>query len=334
MKILITSYYELRESILYASESFKQYNIDVIGYPLFKHSRDATDKKDNYVDHFLEVIQDTKPDVILWWYINIPSDDMNYIVNQSKECKNIFYNWDDPNNLVDCDLQGKSVNFDAVFTCCKESIELYLEWGAKKAIYNLPGYNPDIHHMIVKDDPKDIDFYDCDISISCTNLYEHGFPEQYINRKLLIDTIYKNQSEYEYKFHIYGPEFLKNMYPLSYKGFINYNDTNKIFNYSKINICSHTYATKEAYFNERTVLILGSGGLLFIDPIKGCEVLLNEEQCVFMNKDVETIPKQIKTILDNYDDYFVKRYNGSLLSKNYTWNKWAEVIYNEFLSEL
>ena len=102
MKIIITSYYELRESILYAAESFNQYDINVIGYPLFKYSKDQNDKLDNYIKHFIDFIKTNKPDVILWWYINIPTFEMKQVVNNYK-CKHIFYNWDDPNNLIDCD---------------------------------------------------------------------------------------------------------------------------------------------------------------------------------------------------------------------------------------
>lgn len=328
MKILITSYYELRESLLLAAKSLEKHGNTVISYPLYQKYNDKHSKIENYKDDFIKYIQDNNPDVILWWYIGIPTDSFGDIVRNTNKI-NIFFNWDEPHNHSSCDLKNKAQYFDIVFVTCKETLSFYLENGTTKAICLYPGFSPEVHQPLLD---KHVD-YECDISICCTNLYDNlnVFPNQYIVRKELVDTIYKNQKDHGYKFHIYGPEGFKRLYPESYKGFVRYNDTTKVFNYSKINICTHTMCDKGGYLNERVFLILGSGGLLFIDDIKDIDDTLQDGyNCVKINK--ERYIEQICDILKNYNNYIKIRKNGYIDSKKYTWDKWAENINNNLLS--
>ena len=330
MKLLIAGYYELKESLNSASISLKKYGIEVIDYPLYRYYMDINDRRDDYVNHFINFLSDEKPDVILWWYIGIPSDDIGRIVFSNDQIKHIMFNWDDPYNWKTNDLENKSKYFDCVFVTCKETLKDYLLNGAGEAYHCLPGYDPEIHHMILENDDQMTD-YQCDISICCTNLYlGENYPDQYMNRKEIIDLIYEKQDEFGYKFNIYGPEFLKKIYPKSYKNFVCYNDTNNIFNYSKINLCTHVKCDKDGYLNERSILILGSGGLLYVDPVKGIDQILDtHNECVILKKD--HIIEQITSILSNYDDYYKVRYNGYLKSKMYTWDQWAKNLYDNYL---
>jgi len=148
-------------------------------------------------------------------------------------------------------------------------------------------------------------------------------PDQYINRKTLIDTIYQNMEKLNIKFHIYGPTKFKNMYPKAYKKFVNYYDLNKVFNYSKINICTHVNNKYSMYINERVSLILGSSGLLYVDNIKDLFVQNNKECIIIDQKDYLN---QITQILQNYDDMYLIRYNGHQKSKSLTWSKWSDII--------
>jgi len=332
MKILITSYYELRESLLCASKSLQKLGINVISYPLYKNYFDHNEKLSNCCEHFVEFIQSEKPDVILWWYINILSEDMDYIVRHNPLVKNIFFNWDEPYNWEPWDIKNKAKFFDCVFVCCEETLTNYLENGSKNAVYCLPGYDPKVHNIIVDENDNDMQKYSCDISFCCTNLYE-GFENQYVPRKELVDTIYNNQEKYDYTFHLYGPESFREKYPKSYKGYINYFDTPKLFNYSKINLCTHVQCHKNKYLNERTILVLGSGGLLFVDDVKGIDEVLDiDKECVVIDKD--NYLEQIVDILKNYDEYCMRRYDGHVKSKEYTWDKWAKLIYDEYLKKI
>lgn len=171
-----------------------------------------------------------------------------------------------------------------------------------------------------------------DISFICTNLYENEtiYPDQIVNRKYLVETIYENQTKYNYKLGIYGPSKFNDTFPDSYSCFIKYHNTNDAFNLSKINMCTHVIGNKKGYLNERIFLIMASGGLLFVDPIES-DVLINGYNCVFI--DQNRVIKQIKSILLNYDRYTQIKINAYLTAQKYCWDNWGLTI-NEKLIEL
>ena len=329
-KVLITAYYELKESILLASEALKNTGLDVISFPLYKYYADINDKDDNYVNIFNNFINKEKPDVILWWYFSIPTNDLEKIVTEHKKIKQFMFNWDEPYNWALCDIKNKAKFFDCVFITAAEKINNYIQNGTKKAIVLYPGYDTKVHHIIIDDNDDIKKKYTCDISICCTNLYEDldKFPDQYIVRKNLVDDLYDNQEKYDYIFHIYGPKKFEKMYPNSYKGFINYYDTNYLFNYSKINICTHVQQGANKYLNERVNMILGSGGLLAVDKVNGIDKIFDvQKECVILTQN--NYIEQLVEILKNYDGYYLTRFNGKQKSLEYTWDKWASIIYAE-----
>lgn len=323
VKILITTYYDLKEALLLAANELTSLGHTVDSYPLFKKYNDPYDKLDNYVDDFIDTVKKLDIDVILWWYMSVPCTDIERIV-ESVNTKHIMFNWDEPYNWKDCDMQNKAKFFDCVFVSCEETLSRYIDNGSKDAKFLLPGYSDSVHSPIVDTNDEDEEYYGCDISICVTNLYENDnlYPDQYINRKRLVDIVYENQGSY--KFNIYGPEKLRDIYPKSYKKFVSYEETNKVFNYSKINICTHVISDKYRYLNERAVVIAGSGGLLFIDKIKGVETIFDDKSYVSFDKD--NVVKNIQDVLSNYDDYYTMRYRLYQDSKKYTWGKWAEQI--------
>jgi len=327
MKILITSYYGLREALLLAANSLKKLGFTVVDFPLYMHLMDVNSKRDDYLELLVKFIEYEKPDIILWWYIGLSITDMKIVNNTFPKIKFFFYNWDEPNNWSILNLRDKAKYLDCAFICCNETTTNYIDNGSKDSQYLLPGYSPDIHYKIINQNDDDRNNYSCDISFCTTNLYDNEgeFPNQYINRKILVDNIYHNQDKYGYKFYIYGPEKFKKLYPKSYRGFVKYEDSNKVFNYSKINLCTHVLSNKDQYLNERAILITGSNGLLFIDDIKGLEkIFIPGKECVIIDKDNYLI--QIKNILENYDKYIIIKDMGNQKSVQYTWDKWAQTI--------
>lgn len=315
MKILITSYYELKDSLLSAANALTNCGNIVINYPLYQYAYDAHDKMDNYVSHMEEFILLNNPDIILWWFFNIPAENMKLICNSTK-AKHIMFNWDEPYNWLLNDTKNKALFFDSVFVCSEEKFDDYIKYGTKHTHLLYPGYDTNIYYPITEKK------YKCDISICCTNLYIN-YPNQYIDRKILIDNIYNNQEKYNYIFHIYGPKSFENLYPKSYQGYAKYTDGNMIYNSSKINLCTHVQQNAKKYLNERSIDILGSGGLLFIDKPTDIESVL-ENCCVFINK--ENYIEQIVDILKNYENYNIIKQNAYEKSKLYTWDKWASFI--------
>ena len=332
MKILITCYYELVEALECAANSLRKLGYEVVGYPLYKYYNDLHDKDPNYVQNFIKYIQNNNIDIILWWYFSIPTAAMKTIVINNPKIKNIMFNWDEPYNWAACDIQNKAKLFDCVFVTSAEKLDDYIQYGSGKAVLQYPGYSEDLYNIIIEENESDKTKYECDISICCTNLYDNDnlYPNQYIKRKELVDKLYDGQKVYGYKFHIYGPDKFKNMYPESYKGYVKYYDTNKLFNYSKINICTHVQCNTYKYINERVVLILGSGGLLLVDKVDGIdEILVPNKECVILDKD--NYMNQILNILNNYDNYYIIRHNGKEKSKLFTWDEWSKNISNHIL---
>lgn len=326
--ICMISYYGLRDSLLCAAKSLEDMGYNVFDFPLFKYIYDIHDKIDNYIFLLKQFIIDNNIEIVLWWFVNISTDEF-IDIKKSTGVKYILFNWDEPYNWELCDLKNKSKYFDAVFVTCQETCSRYLENGTRYSHYLLPGFSPKIHN-IRQSNKTDSEKYSCDISFCCTNLYsdEKSYPDQYINRKNIVDKIYAAALEKKFVFHIYGPDFLKELYPESYRGYCSYMDSQLVFNNSKINLCTHVVSNKSGYINERVILIGGSGGLLLVDPVKDIDKIFEiNNEIIILDRD-DTI-NQIVNILQNYDSYSQVRINfHKKCLEKYSYYEWAKNIHN------
>lgn len=93
-KVMIISYYELKDYFINIKESFEYYHYDVCNYPLFRYAYDAHDKIVNYKEHMNKYIKETMPDIILWWFIDVPVEIFEYIKLHNKNIYYIVYNND------------------------------------------------------------------------------------------------------------------------------------------------------------------------------------------------------------------------------------------------
>lgn len=327
--LCLVSYYGAIEPIKSAENSLSKVGFNVFDFPLFKYMNDVNDKVDDYFDMFTQFIKENNIKYVLWWYINIPLEQF-YVLKDKTDVKYLFFNWDEPFNWDDCLLKYRSFYLDTVFVTCSETLGRYVDNGVSKSVCLYPGFNETYNHRIEKTDYIEFQKYDCDISICCTNLYadENIYPDQYINRKELIDDIYNNQIKYGYIFYIYGPKVFGELYPKSYKGFVEYTDLNKVFNYSKINLCTHVIHNQDGYLNERMFLMGASYGLILVDPVKGIEkIFVPNKDVIILEKD--NYIQQIKNILTNYKHYRKIRHNiGTKCYQKYTYDKWAKIIYD------
>lgn len=329
--ICVMTYYGLRDSLFCVGKAITGLNQRVFNYSLLENYNKKSDEFDYKAD-IIDYMDNYKIDIVLWWHINIPSEDFNFIVSNLKsnnpKILSIYYNWDEPFNWGHCDLKNKAKSLDMVFVCCEETLYKYLENGTKEAYWLLPSYDEDINNITMYDHRDDYN-YICDISFICTNLYiGNDYTEQLYPRKDLIDKIYEGNLLGKYKFDIYGPEFLKEFYPESYRGYIHYEKQNILFNKSKINLTTHVIGNKNKYLNERTIMIAGSGGLLMIDNVKGLNDIFEiNKDCIII--DYDGIQNQIVDILDNYEKYIQYRLNIKEKSKSYTWKIWAKFIFDK-----
>jgi hypothetical protein len=220
-------------------------------------------------------------------------------------------------------MSEKARYFDFAFTSCEESVGMYLENGSKQAYFLSPGVDmatffPERH--------RSEKTYKHDVSIVCTNLYENEaiFSDQIVNRKKLIDILVSIPG---INVGVYGPAGFKNVYPNNYVSFATYQNLNEVFNRSRINVCTHVTSSKYKYINERCVLVLASGGLLYVDKTNGIEDVIDKDGCVFI--DVDNVTEQIKDIIDNYDKYSEVKRIGHESAFQFRWSVWAEFVHSK-----
>jgi len=89
-KILIVSYYDLKEYLLNIKNLLQDFNYEVTYYPLFQYAYDTNDKIDNYKEHFNNHIEKHRIDIILWWFLDVPLDVFRFI--KQKKSGSLFYN--------------------------------------------------------------------------------------------------------------------------------------------------------------------------------------------------------------------------------------------------
>jgi len=268
-------------------------------------------------------------DIIFLWYHAYFTHDQSRIAQFvqiknkiPRDVKFIGYNWDPmppkeiptPSKLflismLNCYITGDSREI----SCLKNQGFSNIEYGPS-------GFDPSVTYYIEDEN------YKCDVSIVCTNLYVdyNMFPLESVrlNRKKIVDLIYENRKDI--KFYIYGPEFLSQMYPDCYRGYITYANCPKVFANSKINLCMHAVSDNskgdELYFSERLPQILGSRGLLY------CETeykYLLQPGLNYIMADINDPIGQIMEIIKNYETEKYQEIieNGYQLAVKYlTWD--------------
>lgn len=321
--LIIVTYFGIYEQFKSVKQSLENLGYTVHNFSYIAMYNEGGDKR--VVDELKSMLTQINPEYILWWVFNISANSLLEIRNANPLTKHLYYNWDEPYNWKLVDAESKARYLSTAFITCEETTKKYIGAGALHAYCLYPGYTPSIHKPLWLDlNSESNNEYDCDVSFICTNLYEDPniYPDQIVIRKKLIETIYIGQKIYNYSFAIYGPDKFKDVFPLSYRKSLTYDETNIVFNRSKINICTHVVGNKQGYLNERVFLIMASGGLLLIDPVPGVDnVLVNGVNCVMINQN--RICSQIKSILENYPHYEKVKHKAYESVQNYTWDDWG-----------
>ena len=336
--MILVTYHGIYEQFIYIKESLEKLGYTVHDYPYLTYNNDGGENK--LLEEMKKLMDKYDVSYVLWWTLNIDVDVLHNICKYNENIKHLYFNWDEPYNWDKINASIKSKYISSAFITCKETTERYKIAGSRNSYCVYTGYSPLIHYpfWINLDSGKDLGHasldYDFDISFICTNLYEdlNEYPDQIINRKELVETIYNNQEVMGYKFAIFGPEKFRDIFPKSYQYFIPYNKTGEMFNRSKINICTHVVGNKNGYLNERVFLIMASGGLLMVDPIPGVsDILVNGRNCVYI--DQKRILTQIRMILSNYNTYHIFKKRAYDTARKYTWDHWAMRIQESLLKD-
>lgn len=325
---MIVSYYGAKDALSCAAKELSALGYKVVFYPLFQYMHDSNDKKVNWLQHFNQFTKTEAPKIMLWWYMGMPANAMNHFVDMHEHIVHVLFNWDDPFTWTDpeSDLKEKAGLFDIALPTCAASCELYLQAGARQSVPAMPGYSPLCHHPVPENEIPER--FKCDVAMCITNLYQdpERYPDQIMNRKILCDALYADR---DIVFHIYGPEFLEEIYPEAYQGWATYQETKLVFSGSKINICTHVTGNRRGYLNERAILILGSGGLLMMDPVCGAEEILEDgKHCVMIDK-ADPIGHVNRVLHDigRYDH--IRTAGHALATSSFQWKHWANVLHKQ-----
>jgi spore maturation protein CgeB len=319
MRLLILSYYGLRESLLGAAEALKKLDITVFDFPVCAYVW-TPESRNTDLQMLVRHIETTQPEVILFWSLRMDRQSIHELRHHYPKILMMLFNWDDPYAwyVPESELKEKAKYFDIALTSCSEACQWYQQQGVKKALFLLPGFDPN-QFVPVKDSE-----YVCDVSLCATNLYTdpHRYPDQLIRRHELVEA-FTQQSKFT--FRLYGPSEFQKLYPHHYGGWVNYFDLTRVFSTSRINLCTHICGQWK-YANERCILIAGSRGLLLVDPVAGFETIFDPTtECIFL--DLKDPVGQIQHILANYDKYTTHRdtiYQRAF--NNYTWDHWARTV--------
>lgn len=335
MNLLIIGYCHLDDGFLYASKALEKLNYNIFFFPYLSHIMDNIEDKD---DRLINLVIDNKINICLWWCNNVSYLSYKYILsNISVEIKNFFFNWDIylynyekyNSSIWEERIENKKLYYplmDHVFSCFATEI-IYFK-NSISISYNYPGFDKDISYYF-----KDSN-YECDISIVCTNLYQNinEFPDDATNvtRYEIVDKLYENRDIIN--FHIYGNENFKHKYPECYKGFIKYQDCNKVFSNSKINLSIHPIInelnnndTDEDYFSERVPQILGCKGLLITNSLFKKYLELNKDY-IYIDKNIDWF-QLFLNIINNNENYEKIRDNGYNKALQYfQWDNFAHKI--------
>lgn len=329
-KILFIIYYEAIEYLLCIKEQLEKFLFEVITYPLFRYAYDSNDKINNYQEHLNQFINDNEPDIILWWFIDVPISVFKYIKESNKKIYFILHNFDDPVNLSN-DIFEKCKLFDLVITPCKNSIYLYKLFSkSMNVIYQPIGFDQNYYFPIKNLTETQFDKYKCDIAIYCNNLFidKDFYPNQYINTYDLIKNIVEYSKKNNKKFNIYGTHIIKEYFPENYFGNVSYCDINLIYNNSHIVLTTHA-DSETSVINDTVMTILGTGSILFIDKIKDINnILTNNVNCIMMEKD--NYVDQIDEVLNKYSSYDFMKENAVNISFKYTWEIWTKQIFIQY----
>ena len=352
--LLIIGYCHLADGFLYASKALKNNGATIFFFPYYSYIMDNVLEKDEIL---IKYIEEKKIDICLWWNNSIKYESIEQIIDKTylgqNSIKHILFNWDPAlyeykKYNADCWKERIDEKFkiyplmDYVYTCFKKELLVFKEIDSIFPIYyNPPGFDSNISKYEYDEN------YICDISIVCTNLYDCDaeFPQDSTNisRYEIVNKLYENRDII--KFHFYGPERFKDIYPDCYKGFIKYDDCNKVFSNSKINLSIHplvyeldckncfdanvgvdVYEDAE-YFSERVPQILGSKGLLMSNS-NFSYFLKKEIDYIYIDKSEDWFEK-IMIIISNSEKYENIRKSGYLKAiERYQWANWAKNITN------
>ena len=320
LRVGLVIYFGIGSCLVGTVKALKEEVAEVFTFPLMKEQN--TYPPAVVINHMKDWIFSNGIQVIIWWYLHMPTSILRGVRNAFPLVPIVAYNFDDPTCWLNPGhgMKAKAALLDAAACTCSGSIPKYKQHGCPVAVTLMPGHDPEHFGKFASQRTA----WDMDVSFVATNLYTNKkeFPRQLHDRTALIGIMAKH-----FRFGLYGPkERVRKAAPGHYRGRLHYFDLAKIFNASAVNLCTHGVATEKGCLNERCILVLASRGLLYVDQIRGSEAFLQDGvNCVVMQRG--RIVQQVREILANPAKYNKVREAGYRTAlKFFTWARWAKVM--------
>jgi len=242
--------------------------------------------------------------------------------------RSIYYTIDDP-HVLDSELIAQNIfpEFDAVVTCCEDSRRRYETEFKIPALLLHPPCDEGVHYNASYYGEKEVDFL-----FAGTNCYTlQTYPKIFAGRREIIRMAAKQGSLALYGYsnerdsgwtHESGgaPELAR-----CYKGFLSYEKLSDCYKSAKISLNSHVRPDGYKYLNQRTFEILGSGGFLLTDHVKGIEEIFKIGEHCDTWKTLEELKEKMKFWLANDarrkevvkagQDFALKHYSSAEFAK-------------------
>ena len=173
-KILIISYYELKDYLLQIADIFRdEYMWNVVYYPLYMYCYDKYSKLENYEEHFMQFINNEKPDVILWWFTDVQLSLFRNVRINNPSIFMIIYNYNDPMNMISRTFIDKCKFFDLIMTPCQGNMCIYKIHTKAKYIEHVPYcYDKSIYRIPTKEELYEYNYVKIpDIVMCCDSLF-------------------------------------------------------------------------------------------------------------------------------------------------------------------
>jgi hypothetical protein len=291
------------------------YNIDTIHKAL--NGEDI--KMENYINK-----NNKKCDIIIVWHnygfinnFNIEKINFN-LLNFIKEIKN---NYKIINLNIDPEINYKGdlpLLFDLNFVSDSSIRSRF-----KSCIFFSQGFNETMTYKTKKNNK-----YKCDVSCIITNLYENYGENRECSRKKILDKLVKSDLEV----HIYGPVFLKDLYPNNYKCFISYDNikyvlSNSLFSLNISPLNNNEYDNNYSH-SERLSLIYACDSIMICN--NRFDNFLPDNSYIHINNPDEIVDK-INSIKNDSELYnlYIQNIEEVKYKLNYEY-----IVKNTFISNI
>jgi len=218
----------------------------------------------DYAGVVYEEAKEYAPDLILWWCAR--EDVPKGLARRLRDiCPVVYYT---PDQLRPAKSPEVLDGFSHAVTCCNVS-KRQIERMGIPAIVLYPPPCRTIHGMAAP-----TCYERCDISFTPHALYHRqGWRGMLATRDEMVAAVQGLG-----KLHIYGglgDGTFPGLQRQAYRGWREYDELPTVYRSSKINLNQHNTPERDGYLNARALAIVGSGGFLLTDHVKGIEKIFD-----------------------------------------------------------